>query len=175
MFTVDRQRMLDAVGSMGAMACAYFYRPFDKVENAAMIAGWLETRCDCKYGYSVEREKSRGGVGEQTGCPELRSIYAVLEKMSEAEWNALTNEAGAFDLMAVLYPNPVGLRRRAREIDGRIGSYETPTERAFWRGYAQACDDNAEEVEKIRKGETVWRSDDAERERRERSRRVPGG
>ena len=40
--------------------------------------------CDCKYGWTNESR-----TGEQTGCPELRTVVELLGKMTEAEYNKI--------------------------------------------------------------------------------------
>jgi hypothetical protein len=40
--------------------------------------------CDCKYGYSPTT-KMRDS--EATGCPELRTVVDLLDKMTEEEYN----------------------------------------------------------------------------------------
>jgi hypothetical protein len=49
--------------------------------------GYRGKKCDCKYGAS--------GGSEQTGCPELRELGAMLTRLSDTDWDAL--QAKAFD------------------------------------------------------------------------------
>lgn len=49
--------------------------------------GYIGEKCDCKYGAA--------GGSEQTGCPELRELGAVLSRVTDAQWLAL--ESAAFD------------------------------------------------------------------------------
>lgn len=64
-------------------------------ESCQYSGNWPENFCDCKYGvkgkpmfpkYSNDLQV-RDISGEQCGCPELRSIYRVIENMSDEEWN----------------------------------------------------------------------------------------
>lgn len=49
--------------------------------------GYMGKTCDCKYGAS--------GHGEQTACPELRELGAVLARITDGQWDDL--ESAAFD------------------------------------------------------------------------------
>lgn len=42
--------------------------------------------CDCKYGYSLDLLKSDS---EKTGCPELRTVVELLDRMTEEEYNTI--------------------------------------------------------------------------------------
>ncbi len=42
-------------------------------------------RCDCKFGLTISRRGS-----EQNGCPELRFVLALLESLSEKEYEILS-------------------------------------------------------------------------------------
>ncbi len=42
--------------------------------------------CDCKYGYAHNLLK---GNSEISGCPELRTVVELLDKMTEEEYNAI--------------------------------------------------------------------------------------
>lgn len=48
------------------------------------------TFCDCKYGYE-SKGKFNVHHGEHTACPELRCALAVLNKMTDAEYEEIIN------------------------------------------------------------------------------------
>jgi hypothetical protein len=78
-FTDSRQGVLDALYRMGAACCAY--------SNGLV---WAD-RCDCKYGVV----RSWPAAGEKgNGCPELRSLYGVVDAMPDEEWGRLVQLAG---------------------------------------------------------------------------------
>lgn len=83
-FGRDRVRMVDAVGNIGARLCQYTH--YDRDDLPGSRRRWRDGRCDCKYGAN--------GVGEQTGCPELRNLLAMLEQYSDEEWQTLVNAGG---------------------------------------------------------------------------------
>ena len=41
--------------------------------------------CDCKYGW----DNNSNAYSEQTGCPELRTVVELLDKMTEKEYNKI--------------------------------------------------------------------------------------
>lgn len=100
MFARDRTEMLEVLGRMGAAVCPYSLGGAD---------GWLDTRCDCKYGGEAFGYQPRGTFGgrplpycgEQTGCPELRLLYAVVAVMTDDEWRGAYERAGGVDPAAV--------------------------------------------------------------------------
>ncbi len=67
MFMCSREEALAALEVLGAYHCGYSHKE------------WA-TFCDCKFGGPTLTGD------EQTGCPELRSIQAVISKMSDDEW-----------------------------------------------------------------------------------------
>jgi hypothetical protein len=80
MFFRDRDETLAGLAKLGGSLCAYTWDPDT----------WLTTRCDCKYGGPL-RDRPQG---EQTGCPELRSIYTVIAALTDEQWKAALNRAG---------------------------------------------------------------------------------
>ncbi len=54
--------------------------------RAANVCAYATPGCDCKYGASLE--------GEQTGCPELRELIAMLGKLTDQDWSTLRAWAG---------------------------------------------------------------------------------
>lgn len=72
-----RERMMRAVERLGIRACSY------------SIDTWA-VPCDCKTG--IESDKSpheRYYCGEQTGCPELRTLHLLLSDMTDAEYDEI--------------------------------------------------------------------------------------
>lgn len=77
--TANRQEALDSLYRMGATCCAY------------SSGGEWADRCDCKYGLGDKWPT----VGEKgNGCPELRSLYVVVEALTDEEWALLVHRAG---------------------------------------------------------------------------------
>lgn len=80
MIFCDRQQALDALKIIGRLRCAY-------------AGDWPDNICDCKYGGPVLMPHPVYGanlphevLGEQTGCPELRTLYRVIEKLTDGQW-----------------------------------------------------------------------------------------
>jgi hypothetical protein len=80
MIVGERDDVLDALVKMGGSVCQY---------NSPDT--WALGRCDCKYG----AEGFGGLLGEQTGCPELRSVYTLVATMTDAEWADLIERSGS--------------------------------------------------------------------------------
>lgn len=61
----------------------------------ARLCGYIGERCDCKFGAS--------GVGEQTGCPEVRQAIAYLngEHESVIVWERLQEASAQRALKAI--------------------------------------------------------------------------
>ena len=76
----SKKEIISAIMRLGAQHCAYSLT--DK--------GW-SVFCDCKYGYG---EGGSDHGGEVNGCPELRTILALLENMPEWQFKLLTENAG---------------------------------------------------------------------------------
>lgn len=63
------------------------------------VCVYLGSTCDCKYGGPpplATHQKAIMGmaphiIGEQTGCPELRSAIAFFTELSDQEWNDVWN------------------------------------------------------------------------------------
>lgn len=95
MFLTDRESALAAIKALGARACDYCCDP----------ELWPDGQmCDCKYGVRADSSL----MGEQTGCPELRSIYVLVREMTDAEWAILTRRY---------------LRRRVCLYSGSVSNY----------------------------------------------------
>lgn len=71
MFLGSREESLRVLALAGRERCVY-------------SGNWSDNRCDCKYGGPNEDFRWRGG--EQSGCPELRSLYRIVEMMTDDEW-----------------------------------------------------------------------------------------
>lgn len=76
MFLGSREEALRVLRIMGYRVCVY------------MGEGWPHF-CDCKYGGPSDRPGT-----EQTGCPELASLYAVVSAMTDAQWREMGMLAG---------------------------------------------------------------------------------
>ena len=79
MFFVTRKELLKTIHSMRRRACCY-----DGGEKKE------PSFCDCKYGAkSMENPSMLAHLGEQTGCPELRSVEHILSVMKDSEYEKL--------------------------------------------------------------------------------------
>ena len=76
-FGGSREQVLDALQQIGGEHCVY-------------AGEWPHNFCDCKYGYQGVEVAARG---EQSGCPELRTLYAVIWAMADEEFNQKYNAA----------------------------------------------------------------------------------
>ena len=87
MFFQDRETTMRGIAELGSMACTY-------APGALGAEEWVKptARCDCKYG--IDRSNRRFAGGEQTGCPELKSVWAVLDAMSDEEWDLMVRRTG---------------------------------------------------------------------------------
>lgn len=67
MFYPEREELLQNINIFQKRVCGYKCTP--------------DCKCDCKYGAT--------GVGEKTGCPELRTVIALLSKITDKQYNSL--------------------------------------------------------------------------------------
>lgn len=79
--TPNRASTLRALGLLGSRSFPHVPVLADPQQQAK---AWQATRCDCKYGGP--------GAGEKTGCPEMRSLYAMLERLDDERWEAMQAE-----------------------------------------------------------------------------------
>lgn len=87
MFYEKRNKILSVVTLLRRMNCCY---------DMLMQKGREPVTCDCKYGMKEPQENSIQGVfhrGEQTGCPELRCVEALLKYMTDKEYELIMNRA----------------------------------------------------------------------------------
>lgn len=66
----NKKIMLKALGKVREKVCVY---------NGDI--------CDCKYG--IHQKKDLRSYGEVSGCPEMRTIIAVVENMTDFEYNRI--------------------------------------------------------------------------------------
>ena len=77
MFLGKRTEVLRVLRIMGERVCVYGDRDWPRY-------------CDCKYGGpNIERPG-----GEDSGCPELASIYVVINSMTDFEWADTAKRGG---------------------------------------------------------------------------------
>lgn len=95
MFAANRTELLEFIAAAGIDACLY-------TMPGATPEQWLGKRCDCKYGLRGGMVRKPDGTlverlagGEQTGCPELRSLYVALQQLSDTQWEELIVQAGS--------------------------------------------------------------------------------
>jgi len=69
MFLDKRKSVLEVLRAIGERLCVY-------------AGGKWPRYCDCKYG----GPNSKYSGGEDSGCPELASIYVVVDLMTDLEW-----------------------------------------------------------------------------------------
>ena len=77
MFSDNRKNLLVNLEKIQRRLCSYDNFSNDPTSEKPPV-------CDCKYGAS--------GIGEQTGCPELRCILLLLENMSEKEFSKIIDK-----------------------------------------------------------------------------------
>ena len=73
--STDREALAKALEAVRRTICGY--------NMSVMLDDFRhDPRCDCKYGLDVDKlvsgEVKYGSTGEQTGCPELRSVIHML-------------------------------------------------------------------------------------------------
>jgi hypothetical protein len=119
-FTGSRENVLAALYGLGVLACGYSWGDT-----------WVD-RCDCKYG-RFDAEKQRPG-SEQTGCPELRSLYGVIEAMDDDEWYRLVMRAGGTPRGAVLDGDDIGQRLHRAEAAAAMAEANIAAVRAVLGG-----------------------------------------
>lgn len=83
MFFQKREETRKVIANLQTMACAYSI-----VSTAAGLAP--VTTCDCKYGGTNLMQGTEVG----NGCPELRSVDAILSVMTDREWAMLVKRVG---------------------------------------------------------------------------------
>jgi len=66
----NKKIMLKALGKVREKVCVY---------NGDI--------CDCKYG--IHQKKDLRSYGEVSGCPEMRTVIAVVENMTDFEYNRI--------------------------------------------------------------------------------------
>ncbi len=82
MFMRPRDELLATLERMGERCCLYTWGG----------GKWLEVRCDCKYGAAKFGDHKM--LGEETGCPELRMLHAIIEAMSDEQYMEWVDKAG---------------------------------------------------------------------------------
>jgi hypothetical protein len=105
MFLGSRDTVLEGLRQTGGRLCSYNFADT-----------WVDGRCDCKYGAS--------GKGEQSGCPELRSVYAIVEALTDAEWQILTSRSGHHPGGMELF-DPANLASALHRASVALGAAET--------------------------------------------------
>ena len=60
--------------------------------RAGNVCSYVGKSCDCKYGRMRAAKASH--ASEQTGCPELRDLAAMLGALSDKDWETLRAWAG---------------------------------------------------------------------------------
>ena len=79
MFGCSKERLIAGLVNINKAHCAY--------NNGNSDLG----RCDCKYG-AGEKYNPNSELGN--GCPEIRSVTKILEKMTDDEYEELCKRAG---------------------------------------------------------------------------------
>jgi hypothetical protein len=77
MFYGDKKLVTKSLHLMQRNVCCY---------DMGHMSDDQATFCDCKYGYNPKEK-----WGEQTGCPELRTVVELLNKMTEEEYTEILN------------------------------------------------------------------------------------
>jgi len=86
MFATNKKNLLDSIRRMQRSVCCY--DSYDE-GNIKTHGAHIPSFCDCKYGFA-----GRGFASEQTGCPELRLVHAILSAMTDAEYRNFVHRAG---------------------------------------------------------------------------------
>lgn len=73
MFYVTREEIIQAIILLGDQRCVYGGQD------------WLNRFCDCKYG----GPDSKGYGSEESGCPELRVVEAILSNITDEEYESI--------------------------------------------------------------------------------------
>jgi hypothetical protein len=79
---IDRKTLIERLTLIQRNFCAYDALGFSKHDR-----GPPDT-CDCKFGMS---EFTRGKAGEENGCPEMRQVVWLLERMTDEEYKEKLN------------------------------------------------------------------------------------
>lgn len=79
MFLADRQQMLEFINALGSTRCMY--------------GTWPDGPCDCKFGWRPGGSRPIT-QGEQTGCPELRTLRTILTALTDDEWATVVAREG---------------------------------------------------------------------------------
>jgi len=82
MFFTERNKLLEAIRIMQRENCVYDL--FGKTTRGKDVP--VAYRCDCKYGYLG---KPSSASSEVTGCPELRSVCALLANITDEEYEQI--------------------------------------------------------------------------------------
>lgn len=80
-FYHDRKEIFNAIYIMRREKCCY-----DSSFALNGIDGIEPSTCDCKYGYPGQKIN---GIGEQTGCPELRCVEDLLKNITDKEYEKI--------------------------------------------------------------------------------------
>ena len=75
-FGAEREELIETLTALQRASCDYD----SKQDDPPGI-------CDCKYGYELKPYGSYHG--EKNGCPELRSVVALLNVMTDKEYEKL--------------------------------------------------------------------------------------
>lgn len=80
MFVGSRAEVLAAIETMGIACCSYSHDTWSP-------------RCDCKFGVTPGKWPTVHERGN--GCPELRSLHAMLSALTDVEWGLLAERDGS--------------------------------------------------------------------------------
>lgn len=100
-FGTSREKVLAALDVIGPTTCLY--------------GAWPDGRCDCKYGVKT----FPAGMGEQTGCPELRVLRSIVAAMTDDEWTLIQQRAGGVETKALFGAGP-DLAERLLRADAAV-------------------------------------------------------
>ena len=80
MFGINQSELLDGLSNLQERIC-----------------GYCGPTCDCKYGIEKIKnpiEKMQYNTSEQTGCPEVRQAMAMIQALTNDEFNDLCLKGG---------------------------------------------------------------------------------
>ena len=104
MFFVSRSETRKVIAGLQLMACAYRIIANPKDKNPV--------RCDCKYGGTNLMKGTETG----NGCPELRSVDAVLSVMTDREWKMLVKRVGKRDSKTLRAAMKKAAKKRPKKV-----------------------------------------------------------
>ena len=93
MFMGSRYECLHTIAMAGSAYCCYL--PGHKNPEI-----WPVSLCDCKYCGPTTFGDSN--FSEKTGCPEMKTLYRIVEALNDEEWEELIKQSGGIPSGSIL-------------------------------------------------------------------------